>query len=244
PRGGGSCPRRLRSGSGSARPSPAPARSGPDGPGTRSRSDACWFLVDIGRGGMPRARIAPGRSGWTPWGKVSRENGSRALWQAAGPGRKLLFCGAAGDAGGAAPRSPRAAAPGGRGGSGDLVGVGREALATAALGGGPRVAEGELLVQPLLHEVHLGAVDQRQAVGVDEDADPVLLEHRVPGLGGPGQVDGVAPAGAAGAADAEAQAEGGRFGGEVALDAVQGGGCEGDGHGPILPAPARAGPRT
>src|SRR5690606_15027944 len=145
----------------------------------------------------------------------------------------------------ALPRQPAPAArsPTGRD-STDLVGVGREALAAAALGRGLRVAERELLVQALLQEVHLGAVDQRQAFGVDEDAHAVLLEDRVAGLFVPGEVDGVAPAGTPRAAHAEAQAQGPGVGSKVALHAFEGSRSEGDGHAAILPVRGHAGPRA
>src|SRR5690606_8310356 len=64
------------------------------------------------------------------------------------------------------PRSrPSPATPSSR-----LVSVRGKALATATLGRRLRIAERELLVQTLLQEVHLGPVDQLQAVGIDKDA--------------------------------------------------------------------------
>src|SRR5690606_38715544 len=57
------------------------------------------------------------------------------------------------------------------------IGVGGEALAAAAFCGDVGVGEHELLVEPVLEEIDPGAVDQRQAVGVDVDAHAVLFEH-------------------------------------------------------------------
>src|SRR3546814_2216080 len=74
------------------------------------------------------------------------------------------------------------------------IGVGREAFAAAAFGRDVGVLEHELLVQALLEEVDAGAVDQRQAVGIDEDAHAVLLEHGVAVTLLAGQVGQVAPA--------------------------------------------------
>src|SRR5690606_14114381 len=130
-----------------------------------------------------------------------------------GPGQRAL-------AGPAAPGQPAA-------GSGRLGG---EALAAAALGLGVRVAEHEALAQALAGEVDLGAIHQRQAGGVDVDPHPGMLEHGIALALVAGQVGHVAPAGAAGALDAEAQAQGLRVALQEALDALQGGGGEGDGH--------------
>src|SRR3546814_1489632 len=80
-------------------------------------------------------------------------------------------------------------------------------------------------------DLDAGAVDQRQAVGIDEDAHAVLLEHGVAVTLLAGQVGQVAPARAAGALDAEAQADGRIVGGQEPLDAFQGSGCEMDRHG-------------
>src|SRR6476659_2608814 len=77
--------------------------------------------------------------------------------------------------------------------SGRAVGVGGEALAAAALGGHVRIAEHELFVEPAFQEIDLGAVHQRQAVRVDQDAHAVLLEHAIVGALFAGEVDGVAP---------------------------------------------------
>src|SRR5690606_3984727 len=76
----------------------------------------------------------------------------------------------------------------------------------------------------------LGAIHQRQAIGVDEDAHAVLFEHRIVVAPLMGQVGHVAPARTAGAGHAEAQAQGGGVALQEALHAVQGDGCEGDGH--------------
>src|SRR5690606_3388398 len=115
--------------------------------------------------------------------------------------------------------------------SGRLVSVRRKALATATLGRRLRIAERELLVQTLLQEVHLGPVDQLQAVGIDKDAHPVLLEHRVPGPLIARQVNRIAPARTAGAAHAKAQTHGIGCRSEIALHAFKGGRSKSDGHG-------------
>src|SRR3546814_8847141 len=65
----------------------------------------------------------------------------------------------------------------------------------------------------------------------DLDAHAVLLEHGVAVTLLAGQVGQVAPARAAGALDAEAQADGRIVGGQEPLDAFQGSGCEMDRHG-------------
>src|SRR3546814_15088315 len=88
----------------------------------------------------------------------------------------------------------------------------------------------ELRVQALLEEVDAGAVDQRQAVGIDEDAHAVLLEHGVAVTLLAGQVGPVAPARAAGALDAEAQADRRIVAGQDTLDAFPGSGCTMDRH--------------
>src|SRR3546814_3775817 len=87
-------------------------------------------------------------------------------------------------------------------------------VCSSDLGRDVGVLEHELLVQALLEEVDAGAVDQRQAVGIDEDAHAVLLEHGVAVTLLAGQVGQVAPARAAGALDAEAQADGRLVGGQ------------------------------
>src|SRR5690606_6067389 len=87
-------------------------------------------------------------------------------------------------------------------GRGPAPGSGRgggEALAAAALGLGVGIAEHEALAQALAGEIDLGAVHQRQAGGVDVDARPVLLEHRVALALLARQVGDVAPSGTPGA---------------------------------------------
>src|SRR5690606_6726485 len=106
-----------------------------------------------------------------------------------------------------------------------------EALAAAAFGRDVGVLEHELFVQALLQEIDAGAVDQRQAVGVDQDRHAVLLEHGVAVAPFAGQVDQVAPARAARTLHAEAQADGRGIGRQEAPDAFEGGGGELDRHG-------------
>src|SRR5690606_10450066 len=106
-----------------------------------------------------------------------------------------------------------------------------ETLAAPAFGAGVGVAEYEPLAQALAGEVDFGAVHQRQAGGIDEDADAVLLDHRVAVAPVAGQVGHVAPAGTAGALHAKTQAQRLRVALQEALHALQGDGGEGDGHG-------------
>ena len=68
------------------------------------------------------------------------------------------------------------------------------------------------------------------AIGVDEDPDPVLFADGIAGAFVAGQIDHVAPAGAAGAFHAETQAQRAGCVLEIALDTLQGGGSKGNGH--------------
>jgi hypothetical protein len=52
----------------------------------------------------------------------------------------------------------------------------REALAAAARSRDIGIAEREGGIETLLFEVDLGAVDQRQAVGIDHDANAVVVD--------------------------------------------------------------------
>src|ERR1700756_2832289 len=83
----------------------------------------------------------------------------------------------------------------------------RETLPAAALALDVRVAEGKGLVQPLLHEVHDRAVDEREARGIDEHPHATVFEHRIAGLRAVGVVDHVGKAGAAGFSHTEPQAD-------------------------------------
>ena len=56
-----------------------------------------------------------------------------------------------------------------------------EALAAAALALDVGVVEAEGLVEALFDEIDLGAVDERQALGVDEDLDALSSNTRSPG---------------------------------------------------------------
>src|SRR5690606_4477191 len=94
----------------------------------------------------------------------------------------------------------------------------------AALGGHPRVAEDELLVQPLADEIDLGAVHLRQAGGVHPHRHALALEDDVVRAGGGGDVHHVGEAGTAGGAHPETQADAARGLGQVAADAFGGGG--------------------
>src|SRR6202007_3296088 len=83
----------------------------------------------------------------------------------------------------------------------------RETLSAAALALDVRVTEAKGLVQPLLHEVHDRAVDEREARGIHEYLHAAVLKDRIAGLRAVGVVDHVAKAGAAGLANAEPQAD-------------------------------------
>src|SRR5262245_40364311 len=68
--------------------------------------------------------------------------------------------------------------------AGDFCQSNREAFAATALALDVRIAETEGLIQPLLHEIHDRAVDQAEAVRVDEDFHAAVLEHDVIRLDG------------------------------------------------------------
>src|SRR5690606_38568836 len=78
--------------------------------------------------------------------------------------------------------------------------VDREAFAATALAGRVRIAEHERGIQALATEVDLGAVDERQRLAIDDEAQAVLVEHGVVGVDRLREVDRVAEARAAGAA--------------------------------------------
>src|SRR5690606_35610794 len=81
-----------------------------------------------------------------------------------------------------------------------------EAFAAAAFTLDVRVAKLEGLVQALLDEIDLGAVDEPEALVVDNDLDARIVEDDVVGVDGVGVIDDVSVAGAAGAPHAQAQA--------------------------------------
>src|SRR5690606_1764910 len=157
---------------------------------------------------------APRRPERTRWGKGSpvpgRAQGSRKVCRFRDLGAIQAL--RRGPAGGPL-------APGGAGRRGSAR-AGGETLAAPAFGAGVGVAEYEPLAQALAGEVDFGAVHQRQAGGIDEDADAVLLEHRVAVAPVAGQVGHVAPAGTAGALHARSQAPGLRVALQEALHAL------------------------
>src|SRR5207253_9575606 len=76
------------------------------------------------------------------------------------------------------------------------------AAATITLVG---IVESKTLVQTVANEIELGAVDKRQALGVDDDLHPMYLERLVIGVDLVGILQLVRQAGAAGGAHPEAQ---------------------------------------
>src|SRR4030095_9300086 len=66
-----------------------------------------------------------------------------------------------------------------------------EALAAAALAAYVGIAEAEGFVETLADEINLGAVDEPQAVRIDEDADSMTVENLVAWLDGIGVVHDV-----------------------------------------------------
>src|SRR5882672_8587536 len=81
-----------------------------------------------------------------------------------------------------------------------------EAFAAAAFPFDVRVAELERLVQAVLHEIHLGAVDEPQALRGDDHLYAGVVEHHVVGLQSIRVVDGIRPAVTAAATHAYSQA--------------------------------------
>src|SRR5690606_22631438 len=82
----------------------------------------------------------------------------------------------------------------------------RKALAAAALALDVRVAELEGLVQALLDEIHLGAVDQLETLAVDDDLHVAFVEDDVVRVDLVRVVDQIRPAGAARALHADPEA--------------------------------------
>src|SRR5690606_31810857 len=82
-----------------------------------------------------------------------------------------------------------------------------KALAAAALALDVRIAELERLVQPFLDEIDLGAVDERQALAVDDDLDVPVVEDDVVRVDLVRVVEVIGPPGAAGALDADSQTD-------------------------------------
>src|SRR5512145_1713076 len=93
-----------------------------------------------------------------------------------------------------------------------------------------RVPELEALVQPFAGVVELGAVDELQALRVDEHLDAVALEFEVAGIHLVGELELVGKAGAARGAHADAQAEPLAAPGQRALHVAGGVGSQRDGH--------------
>src|SRR5580765_4194258 len=106
----------------------------------------------------------------------------------------------------------------------------REAFAATAFAGHVRVAEHEGRVQALPGEVDLGAVDEREARFIDDELDPVLLDHLVVRGDAVGDVDDIGVARTAGLAHAEAHARSRRMRAEELLHARARGGGELDVH--------------
>src|SRR6185369_3939957 len=84
----------------------------------------------------------------------------------------------------------------------------REAFAATAFTIHVRIAKLECLVQPVLHEIDLGAVDEAQALWIDDHLHAVAIEHDVIRVDRVRIVDrvGVARAAALAYADSEAHA--------------------------------------
>ncbi|MNT55251.1 hypothetical protein D3C72_1924740 [compost metagenome] len=86
----------------------------------------------------------------------------------------------------------------------------------------------------MLAEVDHGAVHQGQALGVDVDLHPVLVEHGVVRALVAGQVGDVAPARATGLGHAKTQAQRAGGLGDEALHALEGNRGQADSHGGSL----------
>src|SRR5690606_28058125 len=82
-----------------------------------------------------------------------------------------------------------------------------KALSAPALPLDVRIAEAKRFVQPLLHEIDLGAVDKAEALAIDDDFDPLILVHQIVRADLVGIVHDVGEAGTAGLLHAEAQAD-------------------------------------
>src|SRR5690606_12550226 len=82
-----------------------------------------------------------------------------------------------------------------------------KAFSAAALALDVRIPELERLVQSLLDEIHLGAVDERQALAVDDDLDVPVVEDDVVRVDLVRVVEVIGPPGAAGALDADSQTD-------------------------------------
>src|SRR5690606_36746760 len=93
-----------------------------------------------------------------------------------------------------------------------------ETLAAPAFALHVRVAKLEGLVQALLDEIDLGAVDQLEAFGVDDDLHAAVFEHHIARVDLVRVVDQIRPARAAGALHADTQADALAALVEIALD--------------------------
>src|SRR5690606_38574965 len=105
-----------------------------------------------------------------------------------------------------------------------------EALAAAALALDVRVPETERLVQPLLDEVDLRAVDVTEARAIDDDLHTLLIEHHVVRGDLIRVVHHVREAGAARLLHREAQPDAVAPALQERAYAIGGGCCERDGH--------------
>src|SRR5579885_1925301 len=108
--------------------------------------------------------------------------------------------------------------------------VHREALAAAALPRHVGVAENEGRVQPVSREIDFGAVDERQALVVDDEPDAVLLDDTIVGGHAVGDLDEIGVPGTARLAHAEAHARRRRIGGQEVLHPLARGLGQLDGH--------------
>jgi hypothetical protein len=87
------------------------------------------------------------------------------------------------------------------------VGSDRETLAATAFAFHVRITEAEGLIEPLLHEVDLRAIDEAEALAIDDDFHALLVEHDVVLVHIVSIIDDVCEARAAGFFDADSQAD-------------------------------------
>lgn len=105
-----------------------------------------------------------------------------------------------------------------------------ETLPATALRLGLRIAEDELGIQTLPREVDLGALDDGQALGIDDHLESVRLEDMVVSGNRLGEIDVIRPARATRATYAEAQADRVGAASEKLPDASSGGVGQRDRH--------------
>jgi hypothetical protein len=73
-----------------------------------------------------------------------------------------------------------------------------ETFATTAFAFDIGIAELESLIDSLLHEIDFGAVDQAQALGINDDLNPIVLKNNIICPDHIGVIDQVGVSGAAG----------------------------------------------